>query len=293
MNRRILWNRVLGWIVLGALIVITLFPFYWMLRTALSSNGALPSHSTSLLPAGFTFDGFARALGLVSREEAQAQGGSGAVTNLWRALGNSVIVVTLTTVVQTLSCALAAYSLSRLRWRGRTIVFGLLMSGMMIPGIVTLIPNFVLIKDLGLLNSVLGIALPGLLVSAFAIFFLRQFFMGVSTEIEDAARLDGAGPFRIFWSVMLPIIAPALFTLALITYIQEWNDYLWPLLIASDEQSRTLTVAIGVFKSQSPATGADWPALMAATLIAALPMLLLLIAFGKRIVNSIGFTGSR
>lgn len=290
-RRRFSWGRVAGWAVLITLMFVTVFPFYWMLRTALSTNGSLFADTTSLLPTNFTFEGFRRALGFATVEESLAAGGSGASINLLSSLVNSVIVATTVTVLQTLCSAMAAYAFSRLKWPGRDALFALFIVGLMVPGIFTLLPNFVLIRQLGLIDTLAGVALPSLLIAPFAVFFLRQFFLGVSVEIEEAAKIDGAGHIRRLVQVILPLAMPAMITLAIITYIASWNDYLWPLMVSNSEGSRVLTVALGVFRAQSADGTTDWAGLMAATLIAALPMLILFLVFAKRIVNNIGFNG--
>ncbi|NUU14801.1 carbohydrate ABC transporter permease [Curtobacterium pusillum] len=284
-------GRVLAWIAMIAVIVVTLFPFYWILRTALSSNGAINSDPTSLLPVGWSLGGFERVFGLQSTKEALAQGGSGAAIDFWRYLLNSVIVSTLVTVGQVFFSAAAAYAFARLRWPGRDRVFAVFLAGLMVPAIFTLLPNFALIKELGLVDNVLGIALPTMLMTPFAVFFLRQFFLGISKEVEEAALIDGAGKVRVFFRLVLPMAAAPIATLAVLTYITSWNDYFWPLMVSYTDSSRVLTVALGVFKSQSPQSGTDWSGLMAATLVAALPMIVLFGLFAKRIVNSIGFSG--
>lgn len=282
---------MLGWLVLGVVMIVTLFPFYWMLRTALSANSALAAHPTSLLPVGATLGGFRRALGLTTSAESLAQGASGATMDFWRYLGNSVVVATIVTAGQVFFSALAAYAFSRMRWPGRQVVFGVFLAGLMIPSIFTLLPNFILVRDLGLLDTLPGIALPTMIMTPFAVFFLRQFFIGIPMEIEEAAMIDGASRLRSFFSIIVPMAAPAVTTLAVLTYITSWNDYLWPLLVSQSDRSRVLTLALGVFRSQTPASAPDWSGLMAATLLAALPMLLLFLVFAKRIVNSVGFTG--
>jgi multiple sugar transport system permease protein len=276
---------------MAAVVLITLLPFYWILRTALSSNTALAAHPGDLLPVDPTTGGFERALGLQSAEEAIAQGGSGGGLKFWRYLINSVIVSTLITVCQIFFSAMAAYAFARLRWRGREKVFGLFLAGLMVPAIFTLLPNFVLIKQLGLVDNLLGVALPTMFMTPFAVFFLRQFFMNVPREVEEAALLDGAGKIRIFFRVMLPMAATPILTLGLLTYITAWNDYFWPLMVSYSDSSRVLTVALAIFRAQTPQTGYDWSGLMAATLIAALPMLVLFGCFARRIVSSISFTG--
>lgn len=284
-------GRVLAWTAMIAVIAVTLFPFYWILRTALSSNGAISADPTSLLPTGFSLGGFERVFGLQSTEEALAQGGSGAAINFWQYLLNSVVTATMITVGQVFFSAGAAYAFARLRWPGRDKVFGVFLAGLMVPTIFTLLPNFTLIKSLGLVDTLLGIALPSMLMTPFAVFFLRQFFLGISREVEEAALIDGAGKVRVFFRLVLPMASAPIATLAVLTYITAWNDYFWPLMVSYTDSSRVLTVALGVFKSQTPQSGTDWAGLMAATLVAALPMIVLFVVFAKRIVNSIGFSG--
>ncbi|GLW47408.1 sugar ABC transporter permease [Streptomyces sp. NBRC 14336] len=284
-------GRVLAWTAMAAIVLITLLPFYWILRTALSSNSALASDPGNPLPVDLTTGGFERALGLQSTEEAIAQGGAGGGLKFWRYLINSVVVSTLITVGQIFFSAMAAYAFARLRWRGRDKVFALFLAGLMVPTIFTLLPNFVLIKELGLVDNLLGIALPTMFMTPFAVFFLRQFFTNVPREVEEAALLDGAGKIRIFFRVMLPMASTPILTLGVLTYITAWNDYFWPLMVSYSDSSRVLTVALAIFRAQTPQSGYDWSGLMAATLIAALPMLLLFACFARRIVSTISFTG--
>ncbi|HEX4790099.1 MAG TPA: carbohydrate ABC transporter permease [Actinospica sp.] len=292
-RRRPPLGRVLAWAYLAGVLVVTLFPFYWVLRTALSDNYALDTHPSSLLPAGFTWGGFERVLGISSQAEALAQGGSGASVDLALYLRNSLIYASALTGCVLLCSALAAYAFSRLHWRGRNLVFSLFLCALMVPGILTLLPNFVLVKNLGLVNSFAGLILPGALFSAFDIFFLRQFMLGLSTEIEEAAILDGAGRLTVLFRIVLPMTAVPMTTLTLLTFINTWNDYFWPLLVANNPQVQPLTLGLALFKQASPETAPDWSGLMAATTIAALPMLVLFTVFGRRIVNSIGFSGLR
>jgi multiple sugar transport system permease protein len=284
-------KRLLMLTVIFLVMFITLWPFYWMLRTALSNGRSLASNSGSILPADFTWGAFKRVFGLSTVAEAQAEGGSGAKIDFWLYLRNSVIVSVVITVLQTFFSALAAYAFARMQWPGRDKVFGIFLAALMIPGIFTMLPNFLLIKELGLLNTLTGIVLPFIFMSPFAIFFLRQFFLGINKEIEEAARLDGAGHFKIFLRVVLPMSSAPVFTLFILTYIGAWNEYFWPLLVASGDKVRVLTVALGVFRSQTPQGSPDWPGLMAATLVAALPIIVVFAVFGKKIVNNIQFSG--
>jgi multiple sugar transport system permease protein len=284
-------RRPLAWLTLAVMVLITLFPFYWMLRIALSTNSSLPSHSGSLLPADPTFGAFRRVLGIASLSEAQAQGGSGASLSFGRYLLNSVVTATAITAGQTFFSAMAAYAFARLRWRGRDVVFFVFLTALMIPPIFTALPNFVLMRNLGLVNTYAAIILPFFFMTPFAVFFLRQFFLGISREVEEAAVIDGAGHLRRFFRIVLPMSSAPLATLALLAYITAWNEYFWPLLVAQNDNVRVLTVALGVFRSQTPQGGPDWSGLMAATLIAALPVIAIFLAFGRRIVNSIQFSG--
>ncbi|WP_454050049.1 carbohydrate ABC transporter permease [Cellulomonas sp. Marseille-Q8402] len=290
-RRPVPWGRVVGWICLIVILLITLFPFYWMLRTAFSDNRALASDAGSLLPADFTLDAFRRVFGLSTLEESLAQGGAGGRINFWLYLRNSVVVATTITLGQVFFSAMAAYAFARLRWPGRDTVFAIFLSALMVPGIFTAIPNFVLIKELGLLNTFPGLILPTVFMTPFAIFFLRQFFLGIPRELEEAAMLDGASRARVFLRIILPMAGAPLTTLAVLTYITAWNEYFWPLLVGQSDDVRVLTVALGIFRSQTPQGSPDWAGLMAATLVAALPIVLLFVALGRRIVSSIGFSG--
>lgn len=284
-------GRGVAWAYLIAIIVVTLFPFYWMLRSSLSNNYAMIADPSNPLPVGFTWGPFLRVLGLENTQEAIAQGGTGASVPILHYLLNSIIYATISTALIVFFSTLAAYAFSRLQWRGREVVFSLFLAALMVPGILTLLPNFVLIKDLGLLNTFAGMILPGALFSAFNIFFLRQFMLGLSMEIEEAALLDGAGKLRMLFGITVPMTSGPIVTLTILGFIGLWNDYFWPLLVTSDDSVAPLTLGLAIFKQSSPQAQPDWAGLMAATIVAALPMLVLFMVFGRRIVNSIGFTG--
>ncbi|KRF22342.1 carbohydrate ABC transporter permease [Phycicoccus sp. Soil802] len=284
-------GRVVAWIVLWAFILLTVFPFFWMIRTGLSNGRSLAANSGSFLPADFTWGAFKRVLGFGTVAEAQAEGGSGASINFWLYLRNSFIVSTVATAGQVFFSAMAAYAFSRLEWRGRDKMFALFLTALLVPPIFTALPNFLTIKSLGLLNTLPGIILPSFFMTPFAVYFLRQFFLGIPKEIDEAARLDGASHFLTFRRIILPMSTAPVVTLGILQFIASWNDYFWPLLIGQTESSRVLTVALGVFRSQTPQGTPDWAGLMAATLVAAVPILIIYGIFGRRIVNSIGFSG--
>jgi multiple sugar transport system permease protein len=286
-------GRVIAWAAMIVIILITLFPFYWMLRTSFSTSKALFLHPGSLGPVDFTVGAYKRVLGLASTAEAQAEGGSGASVDFFLYLRNSTIFAVVATAGQVFFSALAAYAFARLKWPGRNVVFFAFLTALMVPPIFTALPNFILIKNLGLLGTFPGLIAPYFFMTPFAIFFLRQFFLGINREVEEAAKLDGAGHWMVFFRIVLPMSWAPITTLSILTLINMWNEYLWPLLVGTNESTRVLNVALGVFRSQTPQTGPDWAGLMAAVLIAALPLLIVFMFFAKRIVNSIGFSGSK
>jgi multiple sugar transport system permease protein len=284
-------GRVIGWAILILAILLTLFPFWWVIRTAFSTQRELLADPNTLGPVGFTLINFARVLGQVDTATAVAAGGSGQALNFFLYLRNSIIFATLVVVGQLFFSALAAYSFARLRFPFREQIFFLYVTALMIPGIVTLIPNFILVRSLHWENTFLGIVAPTFLMSPFAVFFLRQFFLGINRELEEAAKLDGAGLFGIFWRIVLPLSGPPIATLAILTYISTWNTYLWPFLVGQNENVRVLTVALAVFRSQTPQGAPDWTGLMAANLISMLPTLALFMILGRKAINSIQFSG--
>jgi multiple sugar transport system permease protein len=290
--RRSRGSKIFGWVALTILVIITIFPIYWMLRTALSNTRLLFEDPTNFFPTNFTMGGFARVLGLATEEEALAEGGSGASVNFAQAFLNSTIVAVVVTVLQVSFSAAAAYAFSILKWRGRDAVFFIFVIALTVPGIFLLIPNYLMIVQLGLVDNLFGIMLTQLLMSPFAIFFLRQFFLSTNLSIVEAAIIDGANHFKIFWRIVGPLAVPQIVTLGILQFIACWNDYLWPFYAgAGDPSSTVLTVALGVFKSQTPQGSPDWGGLMAGALIAALPMVILMIIFGRRIVGSIQASG--
>ncbi|HEY0186673.1 MAG TPA: carbohydrate ABC transporter permease [Cellulomonas sp.] len=286
-------GRVVAWIVVAVVVVATVFPFYWMVRTALTPTGDLISDSSRLWPSSPTLVNFRRVLGLTTTEEAIAAGGTGATIDFARYTLNSLIYAGSVAIVQTLSCAAAAYAFARLHFRGRDALFGVILAGLMIPGIFTLLPNFALMRQTGLLNTMVGLVAPAILTSPFAIFFLRQFFLSLPIEVEEAAMIDGVGALGRFWRIALPMSRGPIATMMLITLVGMWKDYLWPLVAGNSELTRVLTVALSVFQQQSPNTSPDWTGLMAGATLSVLPVLLILIFLGKRLVQSLNFSGGK
>jgi multiple sugar transport system permease protein len=284
-------GRPVAWVLLGLAVLITVFPFYWMIRTALTPSTDLFTDAGSLWPHHPTLVNFERVVGLVDPERARASGGSGAHINFVWYTVNSIIYSGVIAIVQTFCCAMAGYAFARLRFPGRDLVFGVIIAALMVPPIFTLLPNFSLVKDVGLINTFPGMVAPTLVMTPFAVFFLRQFFLSIPRDVEEAALLDGAGRWGIFFRIVVPMSRGPLITIGLTTTVWAWKDFLWPLLVGREEHTRVLTVALGVFLQQSPNTQPDWTGLMAGSTLSVLPVLILLIFLGKRLVQSLNFTG--
>ncbi|HEX2710959.1 MAG TPA: carbohydrate ABC transporter permease [Candidatus Acidoferrales bacterium] len=290
-GRNLSWGRSLAWLFLLVALFVTLFPFYWMVRTAITPAADLFADNAALLPQHPTLINFWRVLGLTTIEQARAAGGSGAQINFPLYVAHSLIYAGLIAVVQTFCCAMAGYAFARLRFPGRDLIFGAVLAALMVPPIFTLLPNFILVRDLGLINSFPGMVAPSVLMTPFAVFFLRQFLLSIPRDVEEAALLDGCGAWGIFFRIVLPMSRGPLITIALTTAVWAWKDFLWPLLVGREEQTRLLTVALGVFLQQSPNTQPDWTGLMAGSTLSVLPVLVLLVFLGRRMVQSISFTG--
>jgi putative chitobiose transport system permease protein len=265
------WNGgkyVLMYGLLSAIALIMLIPLLWLISTALKS----PTENIFQFPPQFfptqpTFDNFIR----VWQTNPFAQ-----------YLFNSTLVAGLTVFLNLLFCALAAYPLARLEFKGRNIIFAIIVSTIMIPFQIVMIPLYILIVQLGLKNSYLGIIFPSL-ASAFGIFLLRQAFQGVPKELEEAARMDGCSELGIWWFVMLPAIRPALVTLAIFTFIGSWSDFLWPLIVI--DQPEYYTLPLGVARLAGTFS-LDWRLIAAGSVISIAPILLLFIIVQRYIVPS-------
>ncbi|PNY82150.1 carbohydrate ABC transporter permease [Deinococcus koreensis] len=287
------WGLALAWVGIALAVILSVTPILFVLKTALTTNRALFVESARLWPTQPTLDNFRRVLGLLSFEQSQALGGSGSTINFLGAIKNSVIFTGVIVVFQTLFSAMAAYAFARLRFPGRDAIFFAFLTAMMIPGIVLFIPNFITIKTLGWLNTYQGMVAPFVLMTPFAVFFLRQFFLSLPRETEEAAVLDGAGSVTIFWRIVVPMSQGPLATLAILTTIGMWNEFFWPYLISKDPATYPLPVALQAFKSQTPQGSPDWSGLMAGAFISILPIFVLMTVLGRRVVESLQFSGAK
>jgi multiple sugar transport system permease protein len=203
---------------------------------------------------------------------------------IWHTLVFAVIV----TLGQLIFSTFAAYAFARMEFPGRDQIFWLYLATLMVPTIVTLIPLFILMQKLGLVNTWSGLVMPYVLGTPFGIFLMRQFFLSIPRDLEKAARIDGAGTLQIIFQVILPVSRPIMATLAILTFVGAWNNFLWPLIITDSDNLRVLTVALSAFQGQF---STQWNLMMAATFVALVPLLLLFFLFQKQLVRSISTSG--
>ncbi|WP_353826416.1 carbohydrate ABC transporter permease [Agromyces sp. SYSU T0242] len=256
-------------IVVGALAMF--FPFYWTVVTSLTPGSGLSS-TPSLLPADASLEAYQRLF---------------ADLPFARVVGNSLLLATVTTLAQLVTSATAAYAFSRLPFRGRTVVFGIYLATMMIPLQVLVVPLFAELRAWGLVDTYLGALLPTL-AAAFGVFLLRQAMNQVPFELDEAAALDGAGHFRIFWTVILPNIRPALATLAVFAFMGSWNSFLWPLVVLRSPELQTLPVALAGLQGQYTT---QWDIVMAGSVVSILPMLAVYLFAQKYVIQGVANTG--
>lgn len=268
-----IWSVMLTYAILIAGALITVMPLVFSIITSLRSERDLLLNGSFSLPEEMTFDNYVR---LFTDHDFIVP------------LVVTLQVVLVMVVGQFIASILAAYAFARLDFPGREVLFWAYIATMMIPAIVTMISLFTMMSEWGLRNTFAGIVVPFMLGSPYAIFLLRQNFKAVPQEILDAAELDGAGFWRQLWSIVLPMNRPILVTLLLITVVTQWNNFLWPSIIAPREEWNVLTVATASLQSQY---SANWTLVMAATTISILPLLILFVIFNKQIVRSIGITG--
>jgi multiple sugar transport system permease protein len=239
-------------LILGALLA--LLPMLWMLSASLMPTGEANSYPPRFLPSRVTFEHYRD---LFTR------------LNLGRYLLNSALVALVVTASSVLVNSMAGYAFSKLRFRGRDRLFRLLSVGLVVPVQVAMLPLFLLMKQLGMINSYWGVIVPGM-ASIFGIFLVRQYALSFPGELLDAARIDGAGEFRIYWSVAMPALRPILATLAIWTFLSTWNDFMWPLIVLSDERRWTLPVALAGLVGEHVQ---DTELMMAGSVLTVLPVL--------------------
>lgn len=267
--------RVLYHPVMLLVSAIFLLPFYWMINSALKTNSAIFSTAIQWWPSDPQW------------------------SNLWKTInypdfpflvqfGNSVFYAGTAAVATCLSCSLAAYSFGCLRWRYRDTAFAVTIAALLIPPIVTLLPTYLFWAQLGLTGTYVPLLAPYFLGDAFFIFMLRQFFLGVPRELLDAARMDGAGEFRIFWQIALPLILPALIVVAIFQAVYIWQEFMLPMIYLRDRSSFPLSVGLFSFRAQRTT---EWSLVMMGSLLTTLPLIVLFFCAQRKFQQGIAMSG--
>jgi multiple sugar transport system permease protein len=258
-------RRLEPWLVNGALIVAalaTVFPLVWMISASVMAPGEANASPPPLWPQSPTLDNY---------RELFLRG------HIGRNLLNSVGLAVTATVLSLAFNVTAGYAFAKLRFAGRALLWKLLLGVMLVPAQVAMIPLFLMLKQIGLVNSYVGVLIPTL-ASVFGIFLVRQSALAVPDELLDAARIDGAGEIRIFWSVVMPVLRPILVTLAIFAFLNSWNDFLWPLIVLSDDTRHTLPVALAALSREH---SGDNELMMAGAVITTIPVLVVVLALQR------------
>jgi multiple sugar transport system permease protein len=261
--------------LLMAVSIIFLFPFYWMVTAALKSKDQLFAVPPQWIPNPVHWENFLAALDYPGFP-------------YFRLLWNSIFYSGMVTVGTVISCAAVGYGFARLKFPGRDLLFAITLATLMVPPIVTYIPTYILFAKLELTGSYAPLILPKFLGDAFFIFMIRQFFMGVPWELSDAARIDGAGEFRIFWEIMLPLVRPALIVVAVFSLLYTWHDFFGPLIYLQDRNMYPLTLGLFAFQGQRTL---EWPLIMAGATLTTLPMVIVFMFTQRYFIRGIATTG--
>ncbi|MEU1306249.1 carbohydrate ABC transporter permease [Streptomyces shenzhenensis] len=267
--------RITGYVLVAGLGLLYILPFFLQLVTGFKTDPDAASHPLSLVPVTPTTAAYQRLLGL-------SEAGDGVPFLRW--LGNSAVVAFLVTAGRVLFDSMAGYALARLRFPGRGLLFACVLALMAVPGVALLIPKFLVLNTFGLFDTYTGMILP-LMVDAAGVFIMKQFFESVPREVEEAARVDGAGVFRTFWSVVLPMARPALLTLTILSFQSSWNEFTHFLVATQSAQYETLTTGLARFVSGGLGGGTQYPLKLAAALLSTLPVAALFFCFQRYFVQ--------
>ena len=268
------WGPWITFALLLAGAVLMLVPFAWMISTSLKPSTDVLTLPPRLIPTAPTLSAY--------QDVASS-------FPIWRVLFNSLFVAGLTTLGQLVVSSMAGYAFARFRFWGREPLFLAFLTTLMVPFAVTMTPLFIIVKTLGWTNSYFGLIVPAMF-SAFGVFLMRQFFLALPTELEEAATLDGSSTLNTFWRVMLPLAGPALATLAIFSFMASWNNFLWPLLIVSDQKLMTLPLALATLQGIYPGQ-TQWNLIMAGTVITVAPMILLFLLAQRWVVEGVTSSG--
>lgn len=271
-------SRMLGHLVVHVVLILVglffLLPFFWMLSTALKSDQQIFVNPPVWIPDPIVWRNFADAVTTIP---------------FFHYMGNTAWVAFMDVLGTIIACPLVAYGLSRIEWRGRELLFFVTIAVMMIPTEVTMIPQFIMYSKLNLVGTYAPLYLAAFFGGRpFMIFLLRQFFMNLPRDLEDAARIDGASELCIYARVVLPLVVPGILTVGLFRFMNSWNDFLGPLLYLSDESKYTLTIGLQMFTTQYKT---EWSLLMAAALLVTVPVVFVYFLVQKRFIEGITFSG--
>jgi multiple sugar transport system permease protein len=267
-------QRVFLYILLTVFALIIIIPLLWMLSTSFKPRAEWFLPQISWIPRNPTWDNYSRLLNNTSLP-------------IERWFFNSVFISSVVTILTLTIDSIAGYAYARMEFPGRRILFGMLLATLFLPGVMFLIPNFLTITSLGLLNTYPGVILPAL-AGVFGVFFMRQFFESLPRELEEAAYIDGATRLQTFWYVALPLAKPALATLGIITFLASWNDFLWPLLVLQENEMLTLPPGLETLQG---AYTSEYGQMMAGAVITSIPVLIIYILLQRYIVESVQTTG--
>ena len=259
-------------VTLGFIAVIT--PFVWMVLGSVKPEAELLRVPPTWWPETFTLENYRTLFG------------KGIFP---RSFFNSTLVAVVVTTANIVFCSMVGYALAKLDFRGKKLVFGLVMGTLMIPGMVTLVPLFVLVANLGLVDTYPGLMLP-FLVTPFGVFLMRQFIIELPDDLLDAGRIDGAGELRIFRQIILPLCGPGVATLGILTFLSTWNSFLWPLVVAQTQEHYTLPVALALFSKNQQVTP-NYGLLLAGATVVVVPVLIVFLIFQRRFIEGIATTG--
>jgi multiple sugar transport system permease protein len=263
--------RFAVWIVnglLAGLAAVSLFPLLWMLSVSFMPPGASSVIPTPILPKAFTLENYRTLFGNIG---------------MGRYLLNSLLISVLGTVISVAFNVMAGYAFAKLRFRGRDAIFRALLGALVIPGQVAMLPLFLMLKPMGLINSYAGAVVP-LMASVFGIFLVRQFARGIPDDLLEAARIDGAGELRVFTTIIVPMLKPVIATLAIFSFLGAWNDFMWPLIVLTDDSLHTLPVALAGLSREHVQ---DNELMMAGSVVTVLPVLLLFLALQKQYMEGL------
>ena len=259
--------------LLSVAVVVVSAPFLWMILGSFKTTTELRQSPPTWLPENATLDNYSQ---LFSR------------LDFGTYFFNSTVVAVVVTVGNLLFCSMLGYALAMLDFPGKKALFGVVMATLLIPGVVTFVPLFVLVANAGLVDTLPGLMLP-FLAAPFGVFLMRQFILGLPRDLLDAGRVDGAGELRIFARIFLPLCGPALATLGILTFLGSWNNFLWPLVVAQTEDTYTLPVALALYSKGQNAT--NYGLLLAGATVVVIPVLLVFLAFQRRVIEGIATTG--